>query len=208
MRFDYKLLSLWWTYAANEEIALQSISLSSATSDASDASKQEDDFRNYQGLGKALRTIVGERREFIQLFFTNVSADNSHALNIQIESIDTIIKWLKSNYILRNSQYKMSLLQYRNNKDMCQVLDQLERAVAAVVIKHYNLIPDVMAYTRMLILQDSQKEDNTYRKIDIHSLHVPLRLGVIWENASNMRQWVLRHRNTRPSDKQLTSILT
>ena len=188
---------------ANEEIALQSISLSSATSDASDASKQDEDELSViiKGWAKHLGLSLGERREFIQLFFTNASADNSHALNIQIESIDTIIKWLKSNYILRNSQYKMSLLQYRNNKDMCQVLDQLERAVAAVVIKHYNLIPDIMAYARMLILQDSQKEDSTQSEIDINSLHVPLRLGIIWENASNMRQWVLRHRNTRPSDK-------
>ena len=86
---------------ANEEIALQSISLSSATSDASDASKQDEDELSViiKGWAKHLGLSLRERREFVQLFFTNVSADNSNALNIQIESIDTIMKWLKSNYI-------------------------------------------------------------------------------------------------------------
>ena len=37
--------------------------------------------------------------------------------------------------------------------------------------------------------------------IDMNTIEVPLRFNIIWKNVSDIRQWILRHRNTQAMDK-------
>ena len=39
------------------------------------------------------------------------------------------------------------------------------------------------------------------RAIDMNNIAVPLRFNIIWKNVSDIRQWILRHRNMQPNDK-------
>ena len=189
---------------ANEEISLQSIALNAMESDIEMLAKQNEDELSIiiKGWVKHLGLSSKERREFAQLIFRDIDEeDEDMVVHAQVDSVNAILKWLKNKYILINPQYKMSLLQFRNNKDMYKCFEQVERAVAMTVIKHYGLTPDIMAYTRILIDQAVTKGKAKKRAIDMNNIPVPLRFNIIWKNVSDIRQWILRHRNMQPNDK-------
>ena len=189
---------------ANEEISLQSIALNAMESDIEMLAKQNEDELSIiiKGWVKHLGLSSKERREFAQLIFRDIDEeDEDVVVHAQVDSVNAILKWLKNKYILINPQYKMSLLQFRNNKDMYKCFEQVERAVAMTVIKHYGLTPDIMAYTRILIDQAVKKGKAKKRAIDMNNIPVPLRFNIIWKNVSDIRQWILRHRNMQPNDK-------